>query len=113
MFTAPVLSLNKRAAHVQSGRQFLERLSDWLGLFGVRCAVSLIASGEARTASALSSALIERSGLRELRLLLASRFAARANVLKARSALLTVEAVLGIVGSHELLDRQRHRGAPA
>jgi hypothetical protein len=74
------------------------RLLGRLGLFGARHAVSLVGSGRVATASALSAALIEVSGLRELRRILASRFAARADVLKARSALLTVEAVLRSLG---------------
>ena len=35
LFGAPTLSMNKRPAHVASGREFLGRLSDWLADFGV------------------------------------------------------------------------------
>ncbi len=83
------------AVQVEERAQLLGRL----GLFGVRFAVSLIVAGRSPTASALSTALTEGSGLRDLRLLLASRFAARADVLKARSALLTVEAVIQSLGA--------------
>lgn len=68
-----------------------EALLDRFGLFGVRLAVELIRSGEATSASDLSDQLVERSGLDQLRHTLLSQFAARRDVLKARSALLAVE----------------------
>ena len=36
VFSQPVLSMNKRAGHVASGRRFLKQVSQWLDLFGVR-----------------------------------------------------------------------------
>ncbi|PVZ07665.1 dynamin family protein [Actinomycetospora cinnamomea] len=69
-------------------------LLDRFGLFGVRLGTRLVVSGVATTAGALSRELLDRSGLVPLREALATRFAARAEVLKARSALLTAEAVL-------------------
>lgn len=71
-----------------------ERLLERFGIFGVRLAVSLIAAGDARTSSALSAALVARSGLSQLEAVLRSQFAARADVLKARSTLLGVQALL-------------------
>jgi len=71
-----------------------EHLLDRFGLFGVRLAVALIRQGAATTATALSTELVRRSGLVELRDVLLSQFAQRRDVLKARSALLALEAVL-------------------
>ncbi|MBN2621943.1 MAG: dynamin family protein [Acidimicrobiales bacterium] len=72
-----------------------EHLLDRFGLFGVRLAVALIRQGAAATATALSTELVRRSGLVELREVLLSQFAQRRDVLKARSALLALESVLG------------------
>jgi predicted GTPase len=71
-----------------------EHLLDRFGLFGVRLAVALIRQGAASTATALSTELVRRSGLVELRDVLLSQFAQRRDVLKSRSALLALEAVL-------------------
>lgn len=83
-------------AETDIGLTSLEReaLLDRFGLFGVRLSAQLIRSGEAATASKLSDALVERSGLHELRRVLLSQFAARRDVLKSRSALLAVEAAV-------------------
>ena len=64
------------------------------GLFGVRLSVQLVRSGVATTAGALSAELLHRSGLVPFREALTSRFAARSEVLKARSALKATESVL-------------------
>jgi hypothetical protein len=64
------------------------------GLFGVRLAVDLIASGEIRSASALADHLIATSGLPDLRHALLSQFAERRDVLKARTALLALRAAV-------------------
>ncbi len=69
-------------------------LLERFGLFGVRLSVQLIDSGVATTAGALSRELGHRSGLVPLREALTSRFAGRAEVLKARSALRATESVL-------------------
>ncbi len=69
-------------------------LLDRYGMFGLRLSLRLMHSGVATTAGALSRELLARSGLAPLREALTSRFAGRAEVLKARSALLTTEAVL-------------------
>lgn len=68
-----------------------------LGLFGVRLAVDLIRQGTAPSAADLSAALLRHSGLDRLRDLLGSRLAARADVLKARSALHAMDTVLAAV----------------
>ncbi|MFK7916640.1 MAG: dynamin family protein [Ilumatobacter sp.] len=68
-----------------------QRLLSRFGLFGVRAAISLIASGEVSTSTALSDRLLEMSGLVRLRHVLTSLFVDRADVLKARSGLLAVE----------------------
>ncbi|NKQ53160.1 GTPase [Amycolatopsis sp. K13G38] len=67
-------------------------LLDRLGMFGVRLAIQL--SRADTTAGALSGELLARSGLHQLRALLTTRFAERAGLLKARSALKAVEPVL-------------------
>ena len=69
-------------------------LLDRFGFFGLRLSVRLVQSGVATTAAALSRELSARAGLAPLRDALTGRFAGRADVLKARSALLTVDAVL-------------------
>jgi hypothetical protein len=71
-----------------------EHLLDRFGLFGVRLAVSLLTHGEASSANELSEALVARSGLTQLRSVLRTQFAARADVLKSRSALLGVQGLL-------------------
>ena len=69
-------------------------LLDRFGFFGLRLSVRLVQNGVATTAAALSRELLARAGLGPLRDALTGRFADRADVLKARSALLAVEAVL-------------------
>lgn len=64
------------------------------GLFGVRLSVALLRQGVATSPSTLAAELVRRSGLGELRSVLRSHFAERAGVLKARAALLDLEAVL-------------------
>lgn len=65
-----------------------------LGLFGVGLAVRLIAAGDAPDADTLAGALVERSGVEELRRVLMTQFAARRELLKARAALVVLQAVL-------------------
>ena len=71
-----------------------EQLLDRFGLFGIRLALSLLASGTVRNSTELSDGLVARSGLTELQAVLRSQFASRAEVLKARSALLGVQGLL-------------------
>ena len=87
------------------GEEIREELLDRLGLYGLRLAVRLIADGEVRTATELSGALLEHSGIRELQRVLAEQYTARAQALKARSAL----AALRVIG--EELDRRGTAGA--
>jgi hypothetical protein len=68
-------------------------LLDRFGFFGLRLSVRLVQNG-VTTAAALSRELSARAGLGPLRDALTGRFAGRADVLKARSALLAVDAVL-------------------
>ena len=77
------LSQNERAELV---RRF--------GLFGVGLAIQLIASGEAADSDALSTLLVERSGVEDLRRVLMTQFAGRRELLKARAALVVLQAVL-------------------
>lgn len=61
------------------------------GLFGVRVAIDLIRSGAVTTSQQLADHLVDLSGLTELRRVLTTLFVDRADVLKARSALLGIE----------------------
>ncbi|MGH8904735.1 MAG: dynamin family protein, partial [Egibacteraceae bacterium] len=63
------------------------------GLFGLRLASALIRRG-ATSASELAAQLVRRSGLDELREVLAIQFTERRDLLKARSALLALDQVL-------------------
>jgi hypothetical protein len=71
----------------------LERahLLDRFGLFGVRLSLQLIRNGRADTARELSAELVRHSGLDQLRHVLHAQFTGRADLLKARSALLALE----------------------
>jgi hypothetical protein len=72
-----------------------------LGLFGVRISVELIRRGETTSATALSADLTRRSGLNRLRTVLLRQFTDRAKVLKAHSALVSLEAILRAGGCHQ------------
>jgi hypothetical protein len=74
-------------------------------MFGLRLAIGLLVDGSVRTATELSQALLERSGIRDLQRVLTDRYAARAQALKARSAL----AALRVIG--EELERLDVAGA--
>jgi hypothetical protein len=63
------------------------------GLSGVRLAVTLVRQGF-DSAPKLAAELVRRSGLDELREVLTAQFTARAELLKARSALLALDVVL-------------------
>ncbi|GGM33938.1 GTPase [Longimycelium tulufanense] len=64
-----------------------------LGLFGVRLAVTLVRQGHHQPAR-LAAELVRRSGLDDLRQVLSAQFTERADLLKARSALLALDVVL-------------------
>jgi hypothetical protein len=63
------------------------------GVFGLRLATALIRQNCA-SAAELAAELLRRSGLPDLQHLLATRFGARRDLLKARSALMALDAVL-------------------
>jgi hypothetical protein len=71
-----------------------QHLLDRFGVFGVRLSSTLLRRRMATTATELARELTVRSGLDELRAVLHSLFIERRDVLKCRSALLAVEAVL-------------------
>lgn len=68
-------------------------LVERFGLFGLRLATTLIRQGYGEP-DRLAAELVRRSGLDELREVLATQFTERRDVLKARSALLLVERIL-------------------
>ena len=86
----------------------LERahLADRLGLFGVRLSVTLIRDGTVRSATELAKRLATDSRLEELRGVLVRQFLERSKLLRARSALAVVRAVLrrGGCADAELID---------
>jgi hypothetical protein len=87
------------------GPEVRRALLDRLGIFGVRLATSLIRTG-CDTRAKLAAELVRRSGLTELRESMGRYFTDRADVLRARSALVTLESVLrgwSRPGSRELL----------
>ena len=71
-----------------------ERLIRLLGMYGVRAAITAIATKQVQSAHEMSAFLFERSGLAELRRVLMSQFAARRDVLKAQ---VTLQALAGRV----------------
>ena len=83
-----------RPAHVDLATEEREHLLDQLGLFGVRLARDLLRRGEVRSAPELATELARRSGLDEVRRVLATQFASRAELLKARAALAVLDRVL-------------------
>jgi hypothetical protein len=86
------------------GEEIREELLARLGLYGLRLAVRLVAEGSVDTANELSGALLEESGIRSLQRVLAEAYAARASLLKARSALVALRAIGGATGSRDVLD---------
>ncbi|MDQ3764299.1 MAG: dynamin family protein [Actinomycetota bacterium] len=80
-------------AHSTLPAQTRGALMERFGLFGLRLAITLIRQGH-REPAGLTAELVRRSGLDELRRVLATQFTERRDVLKARSALLLVERIL-------------------
>jgi hypothetical protein len=68
-------------------------LMDRFGLFGVRLSTTLIRQG-IKDPNQIATELVRRSGLDELRSVLATQFTERRDLLKARSALLAIDLVL-------------------
>jgi GTPase SAR1 family protein len=66
------------------------------GLFGVRLGSTLLRREVATTATQLARELLRRSGLEDLREVLGSLFLQRRDVLKSRSALLAIDALVRI-----------------
>lgn len=77
-------------------------LLERLGLFGCRLAIDHVRSTERSSASTLAAALLDASGLPALRRELTERFARRGDLLKARSALLTVRQIADEIGDVRL-----------
>ncbi|MGN9911809.1 dynamin family protein [Phytohabitans sp. LJ34] len=92
MLTADRFTATATAAG--AGQAERRRVLARLGLFGVRLGVRLIRDGTVRSAGDLARELTAHSGLDRLRETLATQFVGRAQVLKARSALATLDAVL-------------------
>jgi hypothetical protein len=80
-------------AHPSLPAQTRGALVERFGLFGLRLATTLIRQGY-RDPARLAEELVRRSGLDELRTVLATQFTERRDVLKARSALLLVDRTL-------------------
>jgi hypothetical protein len=78
-------------------------LLDRFGLFGVRLATSLLRRGVEDSAT-LATELGRRSGLDDLRAVLAERFLARRDVFQARAALLAVERLVRRARAQEPAD---------
>lgn len=70
-----------------------EQLLNRFGIYGVRLGSTLLRRGVVSTATELARELAERSGLDELRGVLASLFFERRDTLKSRSALLALDAL--------------------
>jgi hypothetical protein len=77
-----------------TGEQERRQVLDRLGLFGVRLGVQLIREGAVHSADGLARELTVRSGLHRLLEVLAAQFIGRSEVLKARSALTALDALL-------------------
>ncbi|HKN54235.1 MAG TPA: GTPase [Amycolatopsis sp.] len=75
--------------------QMRRSLVDRFGLFGVRLALTLIRTGS-DTRHKLATELVRRSGLGELRDTLAGCFVARADALKARTAVVLLENLIAV-----------------
>lgn len=84
-----------------------QQILDRFGLFGVRLSLALLRRNVVESSVELSDELIERSGLVQLQTILTTLFVDRADVLKARSAMLAVEKLCnenpGRPGASELL----------
>jgi hypothetical protein len=89
-------------------------LLDRFALFGVRYSIDEIAAGRITTASELARALVERSGLGELRSIIQDLFLPRARLLQARSALVALRGLAASAratepGTADRLDRDAER----
>lgn len=80
-------------AHPTLPAQTRGALVERFGMFGLRLATTLIRQGH-REPTGFADELVRRSGLDELRSVLATQFSERRDVLKARSALLLLDRIL-------------------
>ena len=80
------------------GEDIREDLLARFGLYGLRLTVDLLGRGEVTTATELSNALLEHSGIRALQRVLADAYGSRASLLKARSALVALRAIATTLG---------------
>ncbi|MBU2665349.1 dynamin family protein [Actinoplanes bogorensis] len=85
-----LLTADRFAAGGEERRRLLGRV----GLFGVRLGTRLIREGTVTDAAGLAAALTEQSGIARLREVFATHLEGRAEVLKARSALATLDECL-------------------
>ncbi len=82
---------------VELRRQLLERL----GVFGVRFCVEQIRNRGAVTANEMAQMLVGESGLSSLRTLIAEHFLPRSDVLKARTALVSLRSIARTLSASE------------
>jgi hypothetical protein len=75
------------------GKEARAKLMERFGLFGIRLSTTLIRQGMT-DANDIAAELVKRSGLDDLRMVLANQFTERRDLLKARSALLAIDLVL-------------------
>ena len=75
-----------------------QKLLARLGLFGVRVALDLIHRGDATSSSELAAALVQRSGITDLREVFATQLTGRRDALKARSSLLALSSLVRAEG---------------
>ena len=92
LWSADRFGADQPSLEVDCGRR--RALLDRMGLFGVRLSLALIRGGGAPSATQLARALVDQSGITAFKETLATQFAARADLLKARSALLALDVVL-------------------
>ena len=91
------------------GWEIREELLRRFGLYGLRTAIGLIVDDKTHNATELSGALLALSGIRELQRQLRERYTARAQALKARTALFGLRAVAdrleraGVAAAYELV----------
>jgi Dynamin family len=92
---AMLLSVDRfsRAELADPDSETRTQLMERFGLFGVRLSTTLIRQG-IKDPNQIATELVRRSGLDELRSVLATQFTERRDLLKARSALLAIDLVL-------------------
>ena len=76
-------------------------VADRLGLFGVRLAVELLRANPSLSSGDLAAELFDQSGIGQLRSALISRFASRARILQASTAIRTIDSLARQHGGNE------------